>query len=309
MSLDIQKNVPLAPFTTFEIGGEAKYFVEVSDGEEIKEAIQWAREKSTPFVILAGGSNVLIPDKGLDALVIKVVGDDHKIEGNLLEANPGCNLLSLIRALGEKGLGRWEKLAGIPGSIGGAVRGNAGAFGSEIKDFLERVRAFNIETGEEREFGNAECEFAYRDSFFKKNPEWIVTRVFIRLQTIDGSESKRLADETVAERERRHIQNVRAAGSFFMNPVAPDRVVLMFEKEKQVKSRGGRVPAGWLIEKSGMKGASVGYAQASLQHPNYIVNNGNATASDVLALADNIKRKVREQLEIELQEEAVIFNF
>ena len=307
MSLDIQKNVPLAPFTTFEIGGEAKYFVEVSDGEEIKEAIQWAREKSTPFVILAGGSNVLIPDKGLDALVIKVVGDDHKIEGNLLEANPGCNLLSLIRALGEKGLGRWEKLAGIPGSIGGAVRGNAGAFGSEIKDFLERVRAFNIETGEEREFGNAECEFAYRDSFFKKNPEWIVTRVFIRLQTIDGSESKRLADETVAERERRHIQNVRAAGSFFMNPVAPDRVVLMFEKEKQVKSRGGRVPAGWLIEKSGMKGASVGDAQASLRHPNYIVNNGNATAFDVLVLAGNIKREVREQLGIELQEEAVIF--
>jgi len=252
---------------------------------------------------------VLIPDKGLDALVIRVVGDDHTIGGNLLDANPGCNLLSLIRALGEKGLGRWEKLAGIPGSIGGAVRGNAGAFGSEIKDFLERVRAFNIETGEEREFGNAECEFAYRDSFFKKNPEWIVTRVFIRLQTIDGSESKRLADETVAERERRHIQNVRAAGSFFMNPVAPDRVVLMFEKEKQVKSRGGRVPAGWLIEKSGMKGASVGDAQASLQHPNYIVNNGNATASDVLTLADNIKRKVREQLEIELQEEAVIFNF
>ena len=307
MSLDIQKNVPLAPFTTFEIGGEAKYFVEVSDGEEIKEAIQWAREKSTPFVILAGGSNVLIPDKGLDALVIKVVGDDHKIEGNLLEANPGCNLLSLIRALGEKGLGGWEKLAGIPGSIGGAVRGNAGAFGSEIKDFLERVRAFNVETGEEREFGNAECEFAYRDSFFKKNPEWIVTRVFIRLQTIDGSESKRLADETVAERERRHIQNVRAAGSFFMNPVAPDRVVLMFEKEKQVKSRGGRVSAGWIIEKSGMKGAWVGDAQASLPHPNYIVNNGNATAFDVLVLAGNIKREVREQLGIELQEEAVIF--
>ena len=308
MSLEIQKHVPLAPLTTFKIGGEAKYFVEVSNEREVKEAIQWAREKSTPFVILAGGSNVLIPDKGLDALVIRVVGDDHTIGGNLLDANPGCNLFSLIRVLGEKGLGGWEKLAGIPGSIGGATRGNAGAFGSEIKDFLERAQAFNIETGEAREFGNTECEFAYRDSFFKKNPGWIIIRVFIRLQTIEVSESKRLADETIAEREKRHIQNVRAAGSFFMNPVAPADVVATFEKEKRVKSRGGRVPAGWLIEKAGMKGASVGDAQASLQHPNYIVNNGNATASDVLALADNIKRKVREQLGVELQEEAVIFN-
>ena len=309
MSLEIQKHVPLAPLTTFKIGGEAKYFVEVSNEREVKEAIQWAREKSTPFVILAGGSNVLIPDKGLDALVIRVVGDDHTIGGNLLDANPGCNLLSLIRALGEKGLGGWEKLAGIPGSIGGAVRGNAGAFGSEIKDFLERVKVFNIKTGEIREFGNAECEFAYRDSFFKKNPEWVIVRVFIRLQSIETSESQRLTDETVAEREKRHIQNVRAAGSFFMNPVASPEVVLMFEKEKGVKSRGGRVPAGWLIEKTGMKGSSVGDAQASLRHPNYIVNNGNATASDVLVLAGNIKREVREQLGVELQEEAVIFNF
>lgn len=307
MSLEIRKDVPLSSFTTFEIGGAAKYFIEVSNEEEIKEAIQWAQDKGISFVILAGGSNVLIPDKGLDALVIRVVGNDHKIVGNLLESNPGCNLLSLIRSLGEKGLGGWEKLAGIPGSIGGAVRGNAGAFGSEIKDFLERVHTFNVETGESRELGNAECEFAYRNSFFKKNAEWIIVRVFIRLQAIDGRESKRLADETVVEREKRHIQNIRAAGSFFMNPIAPAPLVAMFEKEKQVKSRGGRVPAGWLIEKAGMKGASAGDAQASFQHPNYIVNNGNATASDVLMLADNIKRKVRKQLGVELQEEAVIF--
>src|SRR3990167_6593251 len=308
MSLDIQKNVPLAPFTTFEIGGEAKYFVEVSDGEEIKEAIQWAREKSTPFVILAGGSNVLIPDKGLDALVIRVVGDDHTIGGNLLDANPGCNLLSLIRALGEKGLGRWEKLAGIPGSIGGAVRGNAGAFGTEIKDVAISVRAFNTKTNEAKYFTNTECTFLYRNSFFKKHPEWIILRVVVELHPVAPRESALRSDETITERNRRHLQDVQAAGSYFMNPIASPAVREQFKQEKGVRSREGRVPAGWLIEKAGMKGAVEGGAIASIQHPNYIVNTGHATSADVRALAKRIKAAVLEKFGIRLEEEAIVLD-
>ena len=304
--LNVRENVLLASLTTFEIGGAAKYFTEVSTEEEIREAVQWAKEKDMSFVILAGGSNLLVPDEGIDALVVRVVGDDFKIEGNRIEAHPGCNLLSLIRAAGEKGIGGWEKLAGIPGTIGGAVRGNAGAFGPEIKDFVEHVYALNVETGEVRTFQNVECEFSYRNSFFKQNPLWVITRVYITLQNVEPSESKKAADETITEREKRHIQNVRAAGSYFMNPVAPANVVEMFEKEKGVKSRGSRVPAGWLIEKVGMKGARVGGAVASEQHPNYIVNNGNATAQQVRELAEKVKKAVEEQFGVGLTEEAVI---
>jgi len=123
---------------------------------------------------------------------------------------------------------------------------------------------------------------------------------------MDPHESARLADETVAEREKRHIQNVKAAGSFFMNPVAPKEIQEMFEKEKGVQSREGRVPAGWLIEKAGMKGATVGGAIASLQHPNYLTNKGNATAADVRELAETIRKTVREKLNVELHEEAAI---
>ena len=304
--LNVRENVPLAPLTTFEIGGPAKYFAEAADDAEIKEALQWAKEHKIPFVILAGGSNVLVPDEGLNALVIRVAGNDFTFEEDTLDAHPGCSLLSLIRAAGERGLGGWEKLAGIPGTIGGAVRGNAGAFGPEVKDFLEHVRALNVETGESREFENVECEFSYRDSFFKRNPKWIITRVFIRLEKVESSESKKRAEETIAEREKRHIQNVRAAGSYFMNPIAPPSVREMFEKEKKTASRGGRVPAGWLIEKAGMKGVKIGGASASEQHPNYLKNDGTATANDVLALAKKIKDAVREQFGIELKEEAVI---
>ncbi|MCI0563393.1 MAG: hypothetical protein MN733_33375, partial [Nitrososphaera sp.] len=114
-----------------------------------------------------------------------------------------------------------------------------------------------------------------------------------------------IIEETIAERERRHIQDVKAAGSYFMNPVAPQNIIEMFEKEKKTTSRESRVPAGWLIEKAGMKGARVGGAQASLQHPNYIINTGNAISADVLELAERIKQTVEERFGIYLQEEAV----
>lgn len=302
----IKENVPLAPLTTFEIGGPAKYLVDVRSESDIREAMAWASDKGLSFVILGGGSNVLVPDNGLDALVIRFVGNLYSIANGEVDAWAGTNLLTAMQALGAQGWGGWEKLAGIPGTIGGAVRGNAGAFGPEMKDFVTRVRALNGKTGEVRDFTNPECDFSYRHSFFKDNPEWIIIRVFILLEKVDPAQSAQLAAETITEREKRHLQNVRAAGSYFMNPKAPPEIVAMFEKEKQTKSREGRVPAGWLIEKAGMKGVTVGGAIASLQHPNYIVNRGGASAENVRALAEEVKEAVKSQFGVELHEEAAI---
>ena len=304
--MDVRENVPLAPLTTFKIGGPARYFVEVQGEEEIRAALAWARERGMRFVVLAGKSNILVPDEGIGALVISIAEGTFSFAGTDLAGDAGCNLLSLIRAAGEKGLGGWEKLAGIPGSIGGAVRGNAGAFGPEIKDFVMAVSALNSMTGETKEFPNKNCDFSYRHSYFKEHSEWIILRVLLVLNKIEPSESARVAKETIAEREKRHIQNVQAAGSYFMNPVAPEGVRTMFEKEKGTKSREGRVPAGWLIEKAGMKGARVGDAVASEQHPNYLKNDGNATAAQVKELAQKVRDAVLSKFGIELQEEAVV---
>lgn len=306
MVVEVKERVPLAPFTTFEIGGPARYFIDVASEGHVIDATAFAKDRNLPYVVLAGGSNVLVPDEGLDAVVLHIVEGSHEISGTTLAADFGCNLLSLIKEAGNAGLGGWEKLAGIPGTIGGAVRGNAGAFGSEIKDFLLSARAFNLNTGESREFENSGCDFSYRHSFFKDHPEWIVTRALVKLQQVESDRSRALLEETIAERERRHLQNVRAAGSFFMNPVAPAHIVEMFEKEKGVQSRGGRVPAGWLIEKAGLKGKVVGAAQASMQHPNYIVNTGGASAKDVRALAQLIKAEVARQFGVQLVEEAAL---
>lgn len=307
MTIVLKENIALAQFTTFGIGGPARAIVEVRTEDDVREAVTFTATQKHVLRVLAGGSNVLIPDEGLDGLVVRLVGDEYVLAGDVLEVWAGTNLHSTIRIMGERGLGGWEKLSGIPGSVGGAVRGNAGAFGPEIKDFVEKVRAINKDTGETKEFSNTECDFSYRQSFFKDNPEWIITRIWLRLRPANPSESARLSDETVIEREKRHLQNVRAAGSFFMNPTAPAEVVSMFEKEKSAVSRENRVPAGWLIEKAGMKGATVGDAIASLQHPNYIVNQGSATAHDVRALAEKIQAEVRAQFGVELHEEASIF--
>ncbi|HWP61030.1 MAG TPA: UDP-N-acetylmuramate dehydrogenase [Candidatus Paceibacterota bacterium] len=304
---EIKENIPLAPLTTFQIGGAAKYFVEARTNEDIQEAVEYAQKRDIRFVILSGGSNVLIPDEGLNALVIHIVSDAHAFSDNVLHAEAGCNLLELIKEASEKDLGGWEKLAGIPGSIGGAVRGNAGAFGSEIKDFVTSVQAFNVDTKQSRGFVQPYMNFAYRDSFFKHHPEWVITSVTLELQQSPYEKSAALIAETIAEREKRHLQNVRAAGSFFMNPVASAEIVALFEREKNVQSRESRVPAGWLIEKVGMKGACVGGACASEQHPNYLVNVNSATATDVLALAANIKKAVSDAYGIRLQEEAALF--
>ena len=302
----IRENVPLAPLTTFMIGGRARFFVEIRTAREIREALNWAKEHNTKFILLAGGSNVLVPDEGLNALVAIIKGCRHSFAGQELRADSGCNLLELIHKASSRGYGGWEKLSGIPGTIGGAIRGNAGAFGTEIKDVATKIRAVNIISLNNRKFSNVECDFSYRHSFFKDNPEWFITRVIVVLTPIDAYKSARLIEKTIAGREKRHLQNVRAAGSYFMNPTASRELQKMFEKEKNSHSRGGRVPAGWLIEKAGLKGAIVGGAQASPQHPNYIVNIGKASAADVIALANEIKAEVKRQFNVELKEEAVV---
>lgn len=336
--MEIRENVPLAPLTTFKIGGAARYFTEVKNVDEIREALAWARDHKVKHNIIAGGSNLLIPDEGLDALIIRItapiygsMGDSiYGVSGNVVEAeagrnsqqqadsrflhespfvvNSGCDLLGLIRRSAVAGLSGWERMAGIPGTFGGAIRGNAGAFGTEMKNVIESVQALDTTTDKIVNLQNLECEFVYRSSIFKKHPKLIILSAKVALKQGNRERSERLIEETITERERRHLQNVRAAGSFFMNPVAPREIQELFEKEKNTKAREGRVPAGWLIEKAGMKCARVGGAVASEQHPNYIVNESNATAADVLALTEQIRREVKGKFGVILSEEVSVFS-
>ncbi len=318
--IDIKENIQLAPYTTFNIGGDARYFVEVSGEEGLRSALVFAGEKKLRFVILSGGSNVLFSDDGFDGLVIRMVsGDDAKkvvIYNNKVIVDAGANLTETIRSSGTAGLSGWESMCGIPGSVGGAVRGNAGAFGTEIKDVLSKARAMNLQTGEVRDFNTKECEFGYRTSYFKTHPQWVVLTAVFNLEVGLQSDNKivgvgplQKCEQTVTEREKRHLQDVQCAGSFFKNPVCTGypEVIKQFEDDRDTVSRGDKVPSGYLIEMAGLRGtARVGGAYCSDQHADYIINTGDATAKDVLELRDIIKKGVKEKFGIELEEEVTI---
>ncbi len=309
--INVQEQVPLAPLTTFKIGGPARYFVEAKDAASVIEAFEWAEAKRVPTFILAGGSNVLFPDLGYEGLIIHIVGEHISVHGSSITASAGSVLKHVIDSGLEAGLEGMEYMSGIPGSLGGAVRGNAGAFGTEIESVLNKVKAVNRLTGLVKEFYNDECEFGYRQSFFKRHPEWVILEVQLCLRDADNLEEvMRIAKETIAKREAKHPQDAKCAGSFFMNPVVTDEKLLTeFEEETGTASRNGKLPAGWLITKVGLRGKKIGGAQMSNQHPNYLVNVGNATADDVVILASVVKTRVRNELGIQLKEEIQFVGF
>lgn len=304
----VQEHVELAPLTTFGIGGIARYFIECTSISDIQEALAYCKNNNLKSVVLSGGSNVLIADTGFDGCVIHIKNQGSNRFGNTVVIEAGCSLLESIERCHSYNLGGWEHLSGIPGSIGGAIRGNVGAFGAEIKEYCTEVRACHAETGEEKIFIASECDFSYRSSFFKEHPEWIILSATFTLKQV-SAEAVVLKEKTIAEREKRHLQNVPCAGSYFMNPVAPQWVQDLFTEEKGVAARDGRVPAGWLIEKVGMRGYKQGNAASSEMHANYLINTGKATAADVRAVATAIQDAVRAKYIVSLREEPTLIGF
>jgi len=308
--IDIQKEVPLAKYTTFRIGGPAKYYVEVSNLEELKSALEFAKKNQLNFFVLGGGSNVLVSDAGFFGLVIKVKLNDIKIEGEKMEVGAGVYLAKVVRDAGEQELTGMEWATGIPGTLGGAVRGNAGAYGGEIKDILELVKALDTEKMEIKIFQNSECDFRYRQSMFKRNPQLVIISAVLKLQKGNKDKIQKKSQEIIVGRMKKLPQGAPSAGSFFINPVVQnEKLIQEFEAEKGVKSKAGKLPAGWLIEKVDLKGKKVGGAMVNENQTNYIVNTGSATAEDVVILSSLIKQKVRVQLGVQLKEEVQFIGF
>ena len=304
--MQVREKTPLAPLTTFSIGGAAAYFVEAHHAQDIKEAYALAQEKALPVVILGGGSNVVIPDDGLEAVVVKVANKGITQSGSTLVVAAGETLLDVVRYAAGQGLGGLEGLAGVPGTVGGAVRGNAGAFGVEIKDVLVSATVLDVESGDTKTYDVVECAFAYRTSYFKTHPGVVVLEATFALSHVASAVSEAKIMHTLAERHKRHIQDIKSAGSFFKNPVVSPGLRKLFKEEKGAESKEGRVPAGWLMDKAGLRGARVGDAVASEYHTNYFLNAGDATAQEVRDLAAKAKAAVKEQFGVDLEEEAVV---
>lgn len=308
--IEIKENVPLSPMTTFRIGGSAKYFVDVKDEKEIEEAVQFAKDKQINFCVIGGGSNILVNDKGFDGLVISLKLANISVEGKIINVDAGVALIKLVNFAAISGLSGLELLAGIPGTVGGAIRGNAGAFGGVIGNVVESVLAFDTVRQELISLTKEKCEFSYRNSFFKKNPQYIIVSARLELSYGDAVEIDEKVKATIAKRLANELSGEKSAGSYFMNPVISDEKLRnQFREEKGVEPKDEKLPSGWLIEKLDLKGKKIGGAMISEKHANYIINTGNATAEDVIMLESFVKQQVRDKLGVMLQAEVSYLGF
>jgi UDP-N-acetylmuramate dehydrogenase len=328
MPLPIKKNVILAPYTTFKIGGPAKYFFVLKNVNDLPLVLNWAEKKKLPVFIMAGGSNLLISDKGYSGLVILMKLNQIKMEKNRLLVSPGLPLANVLNFCLKNKLSGLEWAAGIPGTIGGAVVDNAGAFGQSIGDLVEKVRVFNLNGF--KIIRKKDLKFSYRQSRFKKpNNKYIITQIWLKGFGKLTPEDKKLIITRLQKRKDNQPQ-LPSAGCVFKNFIphrsANQRSGAGFTSQTALNScenfqskikvakhgfdaRFTPIPAGKLIQECGLKGKRINDAEISEKHANFIVNRGQARAQDVLGLITLIKREVKKKFKINLQEEVLCVGF
>jgi UDP-N-acetylmuramate dehydrogenase len=340
-NMEIRQGVNLAQYTTFKVGGPARYFVAASTVEDLRAAINFANKERLPLLILGGGSNTIISDKGFNGLVIKnelkgirLVKDAKS--SVLVEAAGGEIWSALVNYCVEHGYYGLENLFLIPGTVGAAPVQNIGAYGAEFKDTCYRVKAINLQTGKLRDLSAAECHFGYRNSIFKNRwrGKWMVVGVTAKLNKKArfnleyGAIKEKLAEKKIKEPTARQlveaimaIRNSKLpnpavlpnAGSFFKNPEVTAKVLQDLKRyypdlKTFLGSHPGltKIPAGWLIEQCGFKGKDFGPVGVYEHQALVLVNRGGATQKQIVALADKIIKSVQKKFEVELEVEVNI---
>ncbi len=301
-----KENIPLAEFSSYRIGGPARYFFEANSISELKDALAEARKKKIKIFILAGGTNLLISDEGFDGLVVRPNFSAIEISGSRVRVEAGASMENLLQFAVSQRLSGLEWAGGLPGTVGGAIRGNAGAFGSEIKDVVTGIKSLNTKTLEEINRQKSECNFFYRTSIFKEaNGKEIILAAEFELKKGDKEALQKSVLEKIIYRRERHPLEHPNIGSIFknvaLNEVPPEHLTGMKEVVKTDPFLV--VPAAHLISEAGLKGISFGGAMISPKHPNFIVNVLQARASDVKTLIELVKDRVEEKFGINLEEE------
>lgn len=333
--MTIDENVPLAPLTTFRLGGPAGHFVRVRTVEELQESLDYARDQNLATLILGGGSNILLHDAGFDGLVIKIELMGVAREADTLVAGAGESWDTLVECAVQEGLWGLENLSGIPGTVGGAVVQGIGAYGAAVGETLVWVEVLDTETGESKKMRKEECRFDYRDSFFKHDAgrHVIVGAAFVlsaepKPELSYRDLSKRFSDTTpglAAIREA--VLDIRkgkfpdlsvegTAGSFFKNPILPPAEAQKLQEAypemplfAMPETAGIKIPLAWLLDHVlQVTGMQEGGARLYERQPLVIVAARNARAEDVVALAQKIKKLAKEKLQLDIEEEVRIIS-
>ncbi|HKC15037.1 MAG TPA: UDP-N-acetylmuramate dehydrogenase [Patescibacteria group bacterium] len=301
--MNLQKNVSLKDYSNYKIGGPASFFLELENLDELKEINLDGYKK---VFVMGAGTNILISDNGFDGLVIhnKILGIKH--EDIDLRIGSGVLFSDVLKYCIENSLSGLEWAGGLPGTVGGAARGNAGAFGEETKDSVYEVESIDLYTKGKKIRKNIECEFDYRTSIFKENGDReLITEVFLKIKIGDKDEIVKKTQEKIDYRNQRHPMDYPSLGSTFKNVDWKDVPERFKEELKQyIKDDPMPImPVAKLIFLVGLMGKKAGGAMISDKHPNFIVNVGNAKSSDVLELIELAKNTVKDKYDITLEEE------
>lgn len=283
---NVKLQEPMAMHTTFRIGGPAEYFVTPMDTEELSQVVVLCRAEKVPFFMLGHGSNLLVSDKGMSGVVIQLYKNyaRYSINGNIVKAEAGVMLNRLGNAIKDAGLTGFEFAAGIPGTLGGAVMMNAGAYGGEMKDIVEKVSLMDYD-GNIIEETCDEMDFSYRHSIVEDN-DYIVLGATLKLEKGDPEMIADRMQELATARKTKQPLEFPSAGSTFKRPEG--------------------YYAGKLIMDAGLRGYSVGDAQVSEKHCGFVINKGRATAGDVLTLIEDVRKTVYDKFQVELEPEVRI---
>lgn len=306
-SNNFSKDVLLAPLTTLGIGGPARFFVEVYNTTNLKLAISKAKKLKIPFLVIGSGSNLLVNDQGYQGLIIKNSTNGIAIQDQKFTVKGGTNLQKLVNTANKYGFSGLEKLTGIPGTVAGAIYGNAGAYGETISDHLVRVLVFD-----ERKtcwMNNRQCYFEYRESGFKKAKNLTILEAEFKLDRGDPEKLKETSRGILEMRLKKYHPNIKCPGSFFKNIIAnnlPKDVLIKIPPDKIVY---GKIPAGYLLEEVGAKGKSKNGVKIASYHGNLFINEGNGTAKSFYDLAKKYQEKVKEKFGITLEPEVQLVGF
>lgn len=305
----MERNVSLKKLSSFRIGGDAEFFLKPKDISEVSEGILEARQRGLPIFVLGGSTNILWPDDGFEGLIIKPASEKFEAQGNEVIVGAGILMSEILPVVLSRGLSGLEWAGGLPGTLGGAIRGNAGAFGGETKDSIKEVVSFDMDSLEVMKRDNVSCSFGYRTSIFKTKGNEIILEATLSLTPGDGEAIRKVAQDRVNYRRERHPMEHPNVGSVFKNvPIANLKDLDLERFEKVIKQDPFPIiPTAFLIAETGLKGVSCGGAMISPKHPNFIVNVLDAKAQDVKDLIDLVKTEVHSKFNIELEEEILIF--
>jgi len=294
----VHRHASLAPLTTFKVGGPADWLVDARSGDDIRRALEVAREFNLPVTVLGGGSNVLIADAGLPGLVIRIHGGEVVLlDSTRIRAGGGVTINGLVRWTISRGVAGLEAWAGTPGSVGGAIHGNAHFRGRLISELIDRVKLATLD-GMLADVSVREMEFGYDYSRLHRTGEVVIAADF-HVTCGEPDQLRAVARESLAFRKRTQPLESPSAGCIFQNP----------DPLRDIVPDGIPASAGALVDRAGLKNARAGRARVSATHANFIVNEGGATAEEIRSLIARCKSDVRSRFGVELREEIVYLGF